>query len=102
MPPAQCGILGTIRRSPATVAVLLPLSPYKCLIKCLMWIGSCDVAFEMLDRLLLVRDDPLHKIANRDYSDDRLVFQDRQMPATVLGHQRHAVINRVAPRDKHD
>ena len=58
-----------------------------------------DVVPELLDRRLLVVDDGLHDVADRDDAGQPAVVEHEQVPAAVLGHERHAPIDAGVDRD---
>src|SRR5580704_5964188 len=49
----------------------------------------------MLDGLLLLGDDPLHQVADRDDPHYVLVFNDRKMSYAMVRHDGHALVQSV-------
>ena len=47
-------------------------------------ISSGNVAFQLLNRLCLTRDDPLHEIANRHHSHDGITLDDGKMTKIIV------------------
>ena len=54
--------------------------------ECLLF-SPADVAHELFDYELLVGDDRLHDIADRDETDEFSVFDDGKMAGAFFGHQ---------------
>jgi hypothetical protein len=52
-----------------------------------------NVAFELLDGVLLILDHRLDQIPDRDHRDHPSLVHDRQMPDPALGHEMHAVLH---------
>jgi hypothetical protein len=52
-----------------------------------------DVAFELVDGFVLGVDGPVHEVADGNDAGDPPVFQYRQMPHAMIGHQVHAIFN---------
>ncbi len=61
-----------------------------------------DKLFELLDGVLLIGDDAFDQIADRDHADQFLVTQDRQVADVFVGHDRHAVLDRLLGLHKDD
>src|SRR5215470_2289178 len=61
-----------------------------------------DVVLELLDRLLLILDDRLYQISDRHHADDPPGFDYGQMAHAALGHELHAVLDRLVGRDRDD
>jgi hypothetical protein len=59
------------------------------------WVPSDNVVFQMLDGLLLLGDDPLHQVADRDDSHYALVFNYRKMSYAMGRHDGHALVQSV-------
>lgn len=55
---------------------------------------SRNVVFELFDHELLVIDDRFDQVADRDDADQSIVFQDRKVADTLLGHDGHTLLGR--------
>src|ERR1051326_721828 len=56
-------------------------------------ISAFDVLLQLLDSELLLADDRLDEIANRDDPDQTALFQNRQVAYALVGHDRHALLD---------
>jgi hypothetical protein len=54
-----------------------------------------DVKFQLLDSEFLVADDSLNEIPDRYDSDQASVLNDGQMSNFLIGHNRHALFDRL-------
>src|ERR1700733_11570721 len=65
-------------------------------------LGGCaaDVGLQMPDRRLLLRDDPVHEVADRDDADHDAVFHHGKMPYAVIRDRAHAIAYRVSQGDE--
>ena len=61
-----------------------------------------DVLLELLDDFLLLGDDVLHQVADRDHPDHAPAVHHRQVPQAVLRHQRHALLVGLIGAHGHD
>jgi len=61
-----------------------------------------DVALEFLDGLFLFSDDPFHQIADGNDAHDLLAFDHGQVANPVLGHNPHALVDRLVRRHGED
>src|SRR6478735_8403996 len=59
------------------------------------WVLASDVALKLVDGLLLVGDDPLHQITDGENPHYLVVFQDREVAHPLVGHDGHALVDRV-------
>jgi len=58
-------------------------------------VSMMNVAFELLDGVLLIFDHRLDQVPDRDHRDDPPLLYYRQMPDPALGHEMHAVLHRL-------
>src|SRR5215813_8637267 len=58
-------------------------------------IFSGDITLQLLNRLFLPGDDPLHEIADGQHTLDALTLHDRQVANTTGGHYGHALVDRL-------
>src|SRR5215469_10305895 len=65
-------------------------------------IFSSDVALQLLNRMFLSGDDPLHQIADGEYTLHGLTLHDREMPNTAGGHDGHALVDRLLRSHEHN
>jgi hypothetical protein len=65
-------------------------------------IRSRNVAFQFLNRLRLIGDNPFHKIAKRDHSCQVVILDHREMAKMVPGHDCHAIVYGVVRTHKDD
>src|SRR6266567_5579995 len=63
---------------------------------------SRDVSLQLVNRGTLSGDNPVDQVADRNYSQDSVAFQHREMPDAMVGHQPHALFHRVRRRHVHD
>src|SRR5262249_43929130 len=61
-----------------------------------------DVILELLDLELLFGDDGLNDIPDRNHTDEFLVVQHGQVSDALVGHQRHALFDRLLWTDVED
>ena len=54
-----------------------------------------DVAFELLDGLLLLCNNRLHQVADRHDADDLAVLDHGQVADAAVGHEFHAILHRL-------
>ena len=54
-----------------------------------------DEGFQVVDGLLLLGNDPVHQIPNRNHADDPAAFHHRQVAKTLLGNDVHALLDRL-------
>src|SRR6266849_2082652 len=59
------------------------------------WVFSGYIVLQLLDGLLLLRDDPLYQITDRDNPEYLVVFHNRKMTYAIVGHNRHALVHRL-------
>src|SRR6056297_2477473 len=57
-------------------------------------ISTMNVAFQLLDQVLLVVDDCVDQIADGHQTDEFAVVDHRQVPDAVAGHQRQSGVGR--------
>src|SRR5437773_11169101 len=58
-----------------------------------------DVVLELLDHELLLRDDGLDDVSDRDHAHEPFLLHHRQVACAFVGHQRHAVFDRLFGTD---
>src|SRR5882724_10824820 len=58
-----------------------------------------DVVLELLDHELLLRDDGLDDVADRDHAHQPFLLHHGQVADALVGHQRHAVFDRLLGTD---
>src|SRR5882724_3504708 len=63
---------------------------------------SRDVSLQLVNRGTLSGDNPVDQVADRNYSQDSVAFQHREMPYAMVGHQPHALFHRVRRCHVHD
>jgi len=63
---------------------------------------SRDIRLQLVDRVGLGRDDPVHQVANGNNAEDAVPVQHREMANPVFGHQPHAILDRVGGRDRNN
>src|SRR6516165_4776775 len=68
----------------------------------LAWISSGDVAFQLLNRMFLSCDDPLHKVADGEYTLHGLTLHDREVSNTAGGHDGHAFVDGLLRSHEHN
>lgn len=54
-----------------------------------------DVGLELLDHELLLGDDRLHDVPDREQAEELRTVDDRQVADVLVGHHRHAVLDRL-------
>src|SRR5580704_1721607 len=66
------------------------------------WVPARDVAFQLLDVVLLTGDDPFDQIANGEHADHAVALHNGKMANAVIGHDGHAFIDGVLAGDEND
>ena len=58
------------------------------------WLPGYKV-LKLIKQKFLIADYAFHQISNRDYSDEFCIFDDREMANSFVGHDRHAIFDRL-------
>src|SRR5687767_4384262 len=61
--------------------------------------SAVDVAFQLLDRVLLVFDDRFDEVAYRDDADDAILLDHGQVTDALLGDDAHALVDGIGGPD---
>ena len=54
---------------------------------------TMDVMFELFDNELLITNNAIHHVANRNYADQSSTFEHREMAHCFCGHYGHAFLH---------
>src|SRR4029453_7151782 len=65
-------------------------------------VRAADVVLELVDGLLLVGDDPLDQVADREDAHQLVVFDHGKVSHPFLGHEGHALVDSVLWRHRDD